>query len=258
MKNRLTRTLAGLFAVLSLSLASCDKDEDRVTLTSNSTPTLAASTNSVVLTQANAAQTAVTYTWTPVSGFTWNGPGTPYDPAVRYTLQIDRQDNDFANPVSIDAGGTAPTAVTVSALNASLNALGIAPGAATSLQVRLAATYAANAPLYSPVVDLKATAYKECVPPNSDTWAIIGPAGVDWSTDVAMTYDCDLKAYTLTRDLKVDKFKFRSNNSWKVNYGDDGADGSLEAGGADIAVSTAGNYTITFSPSAKTYTLKKN
>lgn len=264
MKNRLTRTLAGLFAILSLTMASCDKDEDRVTLTPNSTPTLTASTNSVVLSQDNATQTAVTYNWTPVSGFTWNGAGTPYDPAVQYTIQIDRQNNNFATPVTIDAGTTAPTAVTVRALNASLNNLGIAPGTATPLQVRLAATYAANAPLYSPVVNLTATAYKECVAPNSDKWSIIGPAGVDWNTDVFMTYDCDLKAYTLTRTLNAGVFKFRKNSDWNlVNYGSTTTRNSSGTAPIDtnndnnISVPTTGTYTVILNLNNKTYTLKQ-
>lgn len=50
--------------------------------------------------------------------------------------------------------------------------------------------------------------------------------------------------------------KFRSNNDWGTNYGDNGNDGSLEAGGANIAIS-AGTYTfvLDFSdPDAPTYT----
>jgi hypothetical protein len=39
--------------------------------------------------------------------------------------------------------------------------------------------------------------------------------------------------------------KFRANDSWDVNFGDDGANGSLEySAGSNIAVGSAGNYTI--------------
>jgi hypothetical protein len=37
--------------------------------------------------------------------------------------------------------------------------------------------------------------------------------------------------------------KFRANNNWDFNFGDTGADGTLEAGGTNI--STAGTYLIT-------------
>ena len=35
------------------------------------------------------------------------------------------------------------------------------------------------------------------------------------------------------------EIKFRFNNDWGLNYGDDGADGSIEANGSNIAVSSA-------------------
>jgi len=53
------------------------------------------------------------------------------------------------------------------------------------------------------------------------------------------------------------EFKFRTNDSWDVNYGDTGLDWSLEAGGDNIPV-TAGNYNIILdfsNPDAPTYTL---
>jgi hypothetical protein len=51
------------------------------------------------------------------------------------------------------------------------------------------------------------------------------------------------------------------NDDWGVNYGDDGANGSLEAGGANIAVGTAGIYNVKLdfrNPASPTYTLIKN
>lgn len=263
MKNRLTRTLAGFFALAALSLASCEKDEVRTTLTPNSVPTLAASTNSVVLSQDNSANTAVTYTWTPISGFSWSNAETPYTPSVSYSFQVDKQGNNFASPVSIDAGAGPTTTLTVEQLNASLVTLGLTPGTATPLDVRLRATYAANAPMYSPVVPLTATSYKVCVPPNSDKWAIIGSAGVDWSTDVFLAYDCDLKAYTVTRALNEGEFKFRRNSNWDlVNYGSTATRNSAGTAAIDtnndnnIKVTKAGTYTIILDLNKMTYTLK--
>ena len=50
------------------------------------------------------------------------------------------------------------------------------------------------------------------------------------------------------------EIKFRQDNKWDVNMGDNGADGTLEAGGANIVV-TQGNYKITFDASALKYTI---
>ena len=256
MKNWLTQAV-GFGTVAILGLTSCKKDEVQATLTPNNTPTLTASTNSVVLTQADAAQTAVTYTWTPLSGFTWNNADHPYNPAITYQLQVDKKGGAFTAPATINAG-TSPTNVTVEQLNTALVSLGLPPGKAAEVDVRLNANYAPNAPQASPALSLTATPYKVCLAPTSDTWAIIGPAGVDWNTDVPLTYDCDTKTYNLTRDLNAGEFKFRSNGAWAVNYGSSSNDGGpLVSGCGNIKVAAAGTYTIKFDLANMSYTITK-
>lgn len=102
-------------------------------------------------------------------------------------------------------------------------------------------------------------------------WGITGdatpggwPDGDDNSLDhdSMMTYNKDTKTWTLTLALTAGKIKFRANNkNWSLNFGDTGADGTLEYGGSDITVPSAGNYTVTLDlskPRAYTYSLKKN
>ena len=92
-------------------------------------------------------------------------------------------------------------------------------------------------------------------------WGLIGSATGSWDTDQDMTYDAGSGTWSITLDLTADFIKFRSNDGWDWNYGDNGADGSLENGGADIAVPVAGNYTVTLDlsvPRAYTYTLTLN
>jgi starch-binding outer membrane protein SusE/F len=93
------------------------------------------------------------------------------------------------------------------------------------------------------------------------TWGVIGdatPGG--WDTDTDMTYDETTKVWTVTLDLTAASIKFRANHAWDVNYGDDGANGTLEAGGANIAITEAGNYTVILNLSKPIYkyTLVKN
>ncbi len=55
--------------------------------------------------------------------------------------------------------------------------------------------------------------------------------------------------------------KFRANDDWPWNYGDTGADGSLENDGDNIVVDTDGNYTIVLdlsTPRAYTYSVTLN
>ena len=92
-------------------------------------------------------------------------------------------------------------------------------------------------------------------------WAVIGDATPGlWNTDTPMTYDATNKVWTVTLDLTAGHIKFRANGNWDLNYGDDGANGSLEEKGADIAGPGAGNYTITlnFSQPIYKYKFKKN
>lgn len=44
--------------------------------------------------------------------------------------------------------------------------------------------------------------------------------------------------------LSAGEMKFRMNNDWGINYGDDGNDGTLEINGANIRLATAGTYDI--------------
>jgi hypothetical protein len=92
-------------------------------------------------------------------------------------------------------------------------------------------------------------------------WGLIGdatPGG--WDNDQDMTYDPENMVWTITVPLTAGKIKFRANDAWDLNYGDDGPDGKLEEGGADITIDAAGNYTVTLnlSVAVPTYTLVKN
>ncbi len=93
---------------------------------------------------------------------------------------------------------------------------------------------------------------------KTEDWGIIGSAvpPFDWSADVDLFYNGQRKMWEITGDFNAGEFKFRANNDWAVNYG--GADGTLSAGGSNIVLAEAGNYTIRFDPVALTYTVKKN
>jgi len=256
MKIWLTKVAAGLFAVAML--ASCKKDEVKATLTPSNAPTLRASATTAVLAQANSAQTAVTFTWTPVNSMAWSGTENTYTPAVSYQLQFSTPENNFGGPASISAGAGPTTAVTVEDLNTAMTKLAIKPGVATPIQVRLAAVVGSATQAYhSEPVSMTVTSYKVCVAPNSDVWSIIGPAGVDWNTDVPLTYNCDTRTYDVTRTLNAGEFKFRKNSDWGVNYGSNSSTGgALVSGGNNIVVATTGTYTIKLDLNAQTFSIR--
>jgi hypothetical protein len=78
---------------------------------------------------------------------------------------------------------------------------------------------------------------------TATTWSLIGDFN-GWSSDADMTYDANAKAWKGTINVpSAGGFKFRANHDWGLNYGDNGADGSLEAGGDNVPI-TAGSHTI--------------
>ena len=123
---------------------------------------------------------------------------------------------------------------------------------------------------YLVTLDLNSNSYSlETV--NSAIWGLVG-SGVtiqkdDGSGDVAewgggsadtkfFPDPCNEGVFLLKGvGLRDGEIKFRQDDGWAVNLGDDGADGSLETGGANIAVTT-GTYDITFDSNNNTYTIE--
>jgi hypothetical protein len=98
--------------------------------------------------------------------------------------------------------------------------------------------------------------------PVTNVWGIVGAAYNDWGATADAQFKRDWSqpfndvwiAENVT--LTAGEYKFRANNEWETSYGDDGADGTLENGGANL-VTAAGifRFTLDFSnPEAPTYT----
>ncbi|WP_460546677.1 SusE domain-containing protein [Hymenobacter daeguensis] len=253
MKNLLTQAAAVAFAVLAL--ASCKKDENQASVSPSAPLTLSTATNTVVLAQINDPQTALTYSWNAVQ-FSISGTEYTKAPAVTYQLQVAKSADGFGYPAIIDAATSTSKAVTVADLNNALNSIGFPTGAPTPAYVRVAAVVGTdNHTFVSAPVAITATAYPACLPPNTDTWALVGPAGNGWPSGTPATEDgiplvwnCALQAYTARTQLSAGALKFRQNKKWDVNLG--GPSSNLATGvaltrnGSDITLATAGTYTV--------------
>lgn len=89
----------------------------------------------------------------------------------------------------------------------------------------------------------------------STSWGIIGDATPEgWDNDTDMEYDPVTREWFIVTNLSAGKIKFRANKGWDVNYGDNGADGILEAGGADIDVLEPGKYVVRLKLGTPDYT----
>lgn len=109
---------------------------------------------------------------------------------------------------------------------------------------------------------IKADTQKLTYSTTKTDWGIIGSATPQgWNASTPMTFDKANNVWTITVALVGgQEIKFRANDAWTLNYGDDGANGVLEEGGANIAVATSGTYKVTLDLSksrAYTYTIVK-
>lgn len=91
------------------------------------------------------------------------------------------------------------------------------------------------------------------------SYGVIGdatPGG--WGSDTDMNYDNGKREWSVVLNLVGGKeLKFRLNDDWGTNYGDKGADGTLEKNGDNIKVGVSGTYKIVFTLVTNTYTITK-
>jgi len=87
-------------------------------------------------------------------------------------------------------------------------------------------------------------------------WGLVGSATPNgWNGPDVEMYETASNEFALYVELVAGEMKFRYNEDWGQNYGDDGADGTLEAGGANIAIPSDGTYFITMNLNDLTYTI---
>lgn len=89
------------------------------------------------------------------------------------------------------------------------------------------------------------------------TWGLVGDATTNaWDgPDMMLAYNPYQDNWKAVVTLGDGEIKFRFNNDWGLNYGDDGVDGTLDNNGTNITV-TAGHYLVTLDLNALEYTLE--
>ncbi len=86
-------------------------------------------------------------------------------------------------------------------------------------------------------------------------WGLVGSATPNgWNGPDVEMYQTGSQEFSIYVELGSGELKFRFNEDWGNNFGDNGDDGTLEAGGANIAIS-AGTYFIVMDLSSGTYSI---
>lgn len=81
---------------------------------------------------------------------------------------------------------------------------------------------------------------------EKQTFGIIGDAtSAGWEgDDLDMEWDPEIEGLRIKLQLEAGEFKFRANDDWAVNLGDDNGDAILTQEGANIVIEKSGNYEI--------------
>jgi len=235
-----------LLAFFSFALISCE-DENLATLNSSASVNPVASETEVVLTKELEG--------TDVLNVSWPEPDYGFSASPTYYIYLDGAEGDFSEAVVVNNSGGLAKAFKAEELNKHLITLGFEPGVAANLKIRVESRLSSYKSITSEVITVNATAYTAYLD-LSTTWGVVGSAYNNWGAFPDAPFFTTKTANELVAYVTVTtgKIKFRENNAWDNNLGDNGADGSLESGGADIDV-TAGHKKITFNPVANTYSI---
>ncbi|MBJ6368277.1 SusE domain-containing protein [Snuella sedimenti] len=244
------KILSYLFiAVLSIVFHNCSEKE-LVMVDDNAETTLQLSSeDALVLTEDMESETALTLSWSrPDFGFEGAVPS--------YSLVFTVSGATEVSPKQVNVGNTLEKAFTVKELNTILNQAGAVAGIENQISIKVQALLGETSVAESNAKTITATSYSTILDLSS-TWGLVGSATPNgWDGPDVPFYKTSTGNVFVTYVTLVDgEIKIRENNDWTLNYGDTGADGTLEEGGDNIMV-TAGTYKITFSLNDFSYTIE--
>lgn len=230
-------------------LWSCEKDEIKAVMKTGTIPMPTLSSQTVVLTKENADKDALTISWPQ--------PDYGFDAPAAYTVLIDKKGGDFSNATSITTGTELKKVFKTSELNPILLKMGLKPATVGDIDIKVQSFLGGSTTLNSAVMSVKVTPYLDKLD-LSTNWGVVGSATPNgWNGPDVPFYKTDkANVFVAYVGLLEGEIKFRQDNKWDVNYGDTGANGTLEAGGDNIKVK-AGTYKITFDVTALKYTIDK-
>lgn len=228
-----------LIVFISLISLSCDDDVQ-------DTGTVTAETGLKLLTPNSTFNLAVDATKLTelATTFVWNDTDNQTGTSITYTIEAAKAGTNFAAPVTIGTTSNHYLNVTNGDLDVAAKTSGLQPLVEGQMDVRIkTATSVSN------YFTIKIIPYQ----PN---WGIIGSSTAQgWNNSTDMTFNPITGNYSISTMLAAGEFKFRLDNSWTVNLGDDGNNLTLENGGANIPVTTPGNYTIVLNLNTNSYTI---
>ncbi|WP_026899091.1 SusE domain-containing protein [Daejeonella oryzae] len=226
-----------LLSIMSMLIWSCKKDEVRVIAADGKAAVLTASSSNLVLTKANAANTAITFTIT--------APDYGYDAAVTSTLQLGVKGTNFANAKEFDMDANALTkSFTVIDFNALLLSMNLAPEATADIEARIKSSISANiAPVFSNAAAIKVTPYALIsflyVPGAYQGWT---PSSAE---SLISATSNGIYEGVINFTPGNTEFKILTKRDWGTpEYGTGASAGTISVGGGNLAAPGTGNYKL--------------
>jgi len=193
----------------------------------------------------------------------WEAPDFGFQAAVTYIIEMDPEDSGFEEPATFGETNQTSLSMTVREVNERLISAGVPFAVESDVNFRIRAQVSNSVDdRISEVFTLTFTPYEivieypEIYVPGS--YQSASGYTSDWSpADAPPLYstssDNRYEGYIyVSSDGQM--FKFTEERTWDVNWGDDGADGTLEQNGADIPVN-AGYYKMNVNLTSMAYTL---
>lgn len=228
-----------LLSLLLVTFVACDEVEI-VQINPDASTVVSLSVDEVLLTEDIAGNNVLTVNWTD--------PDYGFDAAPSYTVMIDVNGGDFSSAQLVPVGSSTEKVFTGAELNNKLLSLGLAPNVASSVSVKVKAVLSSYQEIVSNTVNLSVTPYSSLLDLSTNLGVVGSATPGGWGNqdipDLPFYTTSTPNVYVAYVTLRDGEIKFRKDNLWTENYGDDGADGTLEPNGANIAV-TAGTYKIT-------------
>lgn len=178
---------------------------------------------------------------------------------VKYQLQMDLPAANFAAPVNLGAETESNiVAVNVEDLNKALLAKGLPFEVAANVQFRVKASINLSlSPIIGDPTTLSITPYDATVafpvlyvPGDYQGWDPANPMTVLYSENFDNKFKGFVHIIGGSREFKINE-----GPNWAVNYGDNGANNTLDRDGDNIKVAADGTHEINVDLGAKTYTI---
>ncbi|QQS29633.1 MAG: SusE domain-containing protein [Sphingobacteriales bacterium] len=244
-----------LFILFAISgFVACEKEGDTITVKLLNNPNITAPVSGVtyVFTEETAGDTLPVIKWTEAN---FN-----YQAAITYRVEVATAGTSFATPQSLGSLSGTEFSLTVGSFNSSLIAMGLTPFEEAALELRIVGSvsdFVENA--YSNVVAMTVTPYLSIpvfpmlqVPGSYQGWA---PSNLETAIP-SVKSDGKYEGYIFFPNDNTE-FKFTQGLNWDVNWGDDGANGTLDPNGANIIAPLAGLHKLNVNLPALTFTQLK-